>query len=121
MTMTRQTHSRDEMMNKFRHLSNMITLQGKIIEVSKREIVGKNRHPKVTVVLAVGGSYGIEELAISFITQWYVDKVDIAGIVGAFVEVTVEVKGTEWNGKRFVNLQGQDIQPCIEPKEDGKV
>lgn len=80
---------------------------GKVILVGNTEEVGQNGFTKRMLVVESAEQYP-QKLAIDFVK----DKTSILDNykVGDEVKVSVNLRGTEYNGRYFVNLQGWKIE-----------
>jgi hypothetical protein len=80
---------------------------GKVIVLGNTEEVGQNGFTKRMVVVETSEQYS-QKLAIDFVK----DKTTILDSykVGDEVKVSVNLRGTEYNGRYFVNLQGWKIE-----------
>lgn len=80
---------------------------GKVILVGNTEEVGQNGFTKRMLVVETAEQYQ-QKLAIDFVK----DKTSILDNykVGDEVKVSVNLRGTEYNGRYFVNLQGWKIE-----------
>jgi len=80
---------------------------GKVIVLGNTEEVGQNGFTKRMVVVETAEQYS-QKLAIDFVK----DKTTILDSykVGDEVKVSVNLRGTEYNGRYFVNLQGWRIE-----------
>lgn len=80
---------------------------GKVIVLGNTEEVGQNGFTKRMLVVETSEKYA-QKLAIDFIK----DKTSILDNykVGDEVKVSVNLRGTEYNGRYFVNLQGWKIE-----------
>lgn len=80
---------------------------GKVILVGNTEEVGQNGFTKRMLVVETAEQYP-QKLAIDFVK----DKTTILDNykVGDEVKVSVNLRGTEYNGRYFVNLQGWKIE-----------
>jgi len=84
---------------------------GKVIVLGNTEEVGKNGFTKRTIVVESSEQYP-QKLAIDFVK----DKISILDNykIGDEVKVYVNLRGTEYNGRYFVNLQGWKIEKTTE-------
>lgn len=80
---------------------------GKVILVGNTEEVGQNGFTKRMLVVESAEQYP-QKLAIDFVK----DKTSILDNykTGDEVKVSVNLRGTEYNGRYFVNLQGWKIE-----------
>lgn len=80
---------------------------GKVILVGNTEEVGQNGFTKRLMVVETAEQYP-QKLAIDFVK----DKTSVLDNykVGDEVKVSVNLRGTEYNGRYFVNLQGWKIE-----------
>jgi hypothetical protein len=80
---------------------------GKVIVLGNTEEVGQNGFTKRMLVVETAEQYP-QKLAIDFVK----DKTTILDSykVGDEVKVSVNLRGTEYNGRYFVNLQGWKIE-----------
>jgi hypothetical protein len=80
---------------------------GKVIVLGNTEEVGQNGFTKRVIVVETSEQYP-QKLAIDFVK----DKCSILDNykVGDEVKVSVNLRGTEYNGRYFVNLQGWRIE-----------
>jgi hypothetical protein len=80
---------------------------GKVIVLGNTEEVGQNGFTKRIIVVETSEQYP-QKLAIDFVK----DKCSILDNykVGDEVKVSVNLRGTEYNGRYFVNLQGWRIE-----------
>jgi hypothetical protein len=80
---------------------------GKVIVLGNTEEVGQNGFTKRMVVVETAEQYP-QKLAIDFVK----DKTAVLDSykVGDEVKVSVNLRGTEYNGRYFVNLQGWKIE-----------
>jgi hypothetical protein len=80
---------------------------GKVIVLGNTEEVGQNGFTKRMLVVETAEQYS-QKLAIDFVK----DKTTILDSykVGDEVKVSVNLRGTEYNGRYFVNLQGWKIE-----------
>ena len=87
---------------------------GKVIVLGNTEEVGQNGFTKRLIVVETSEQYP-QKLAIDFVK----DKCTILDNykVGDDVKVSVNLRGTEYNGKYFVNLQGWRIEKQGESNE----
>ena len=81
-------------------------IKGKVYQVGATEEVGQNGFRKRQLVIETNEQYP-QKLAIDFVQ----DKVsDLDNInVGDNVEVSINIRGSEYNGKFYTNLQGWKI------------
>ena len=79
---------------------------GKVILVGNTEEVGQNGFTKRMVVVETAEQYP-QKLAIDFVK----DKTSVLDSykVGDNVNVSINLRGSEYNGRYFVNLQGWKI------------
>jgi len=84
---------------------------GKVILVGNTEEVGQNGFTKRLMVVETSEQYP-QKLAIDFVK----DKTSVLDNykVGDEVKVSVNLRGTEYNGRYFVNLQGWKIEKTNE-------
>lgn len=84
---------------------------GKVIVLGNTEEVGQNGFTKRLLVVESSEQYP-QKLAIDFVK----DKTSVLDNykVGDEVKVFVNLRGTEYNGKYFVNLQGWKIEKTTE-------
>ncbi len=84
----------------------MIEVIGKVIVLGNTEEVGQNGFTKRMLVVESSEQYP-QKLAIDFVKE----KTSILDNykVGDEVKVSVNLRGTEYNGRYFVNLQGWKI------------
>lgn len=84
---------------------------GKVILVGKTESVGQNGFTKRQIVVETAEQYP-QKLAIDFVK----DKCTILDDykVGDEVTVSINLRGSEYNGRYFVNLQGWKISKTSE-------
>jgi hypothetical protein len=82
-------------------------LQGTIIAIGQTEKFGAKEFKKRQLVIKTDSQYP-QSIPVDF-TQ---DKCSILDSysLGEFVNVSVNVQGTEWQGKYYVNLQGWKIE-----------
>jgi len=82
-------------------------LQGKIIAIGQTEKFGAKEFKKRQLVIKTDSQYP-QSIPVDF-TQ---DKCSILDSysLGEFVNVSVNVQGTEWKGKYYVNLQAWKIE-----------
>jgi hypothetical protein len=87
---------------------------GKVIVLGNTEEVGQNGFTKRVIVVETSEQYP-QKLAIDFVK----DKCSILDNykVGDEVKVSVNLRGTEYNGRYFVNLQGWRIEKQGESNE----
>jgi hypothetical protein len=87
---------------------------GKVIVLGNTEEVGQNGFTKRIIVVETSEQYP-QKLAIDFVK----DKCSILDNykVGDEVKVSVNLRGTEYNGRYFVNLQGWRIEKQGESNE----
>ena len=83
-----------------------MNIQGKIHLIGQTETVGNNGFTKRQIVVETSEQYP-QKVAIDFVK----DKCSILDSykVGQEVTVDVNVRGSEYNGKFYVNLQGWKI------------
>lgn len=88
---------------------------GKVIVLGNTEAVGQNGFTKRLIVVETAEQYP-QKLAIDFVK----DKTSILDNykVGDEVNVSVNLRGTEYNGRYFVNLQGWKIEKTSEAQEE---
>lgn len=81
-------------------------VNGKVILVGNTEEVGQNGFTKRIVVVETAEQYP-QKLAIDFVK----DKTSVLDgyKVGDNVSVSINLRGSEYNGRYFVNLQGWKI------------
>jgi len=81
-------------------------VNGKVILVGNTEEVGQNGFTKRIVVVETTEQYP-QKLAIDFVK----DKTSVLDSykVGDNVSVSINLRGSEYNGRYFVNLQGWKI------------
>lgn len=81
-------------------------VNGKVILVGNTEEVGQNGFTKRMVVVETAEQYP-QKLAIDFVK----DKTSVLDgyKVGDNVSVSINLRGSEYNGRYFVNLQGWKI------------
>ena len=81
-------------------------VNGKVILVGNTEEVGQNGFTKRIVVVETAEQYP-QKLAIDFVK----DKTSVLDSykVGDNVSVAINLRGSEYNGRYFVNLQGWKI------------
>lgn len=82
-------------------------LTGTIKIIGQTESVGQNGFTKRQLVLTTSEQYP-QDLAVDFVKDKcaVLDKYN----VGDSVKVSVNLRGTEYNGKYYVNLQGWKIE-----------
>ena len=82
-------------------------LQGEIIVIGQTEKFGAKEFKKRQLVIKTDSQYP-QSIPVDF-TQ---DKCIVLDnyAIGDFVNVSVNVQGTEWQGKYYVNLQGWKIE-----------
>ena len=92
----------------------MIEVIGKVIVLGNTEEVGQNGFTKRMLVVESSEQYP-QKLAIDFVKE----KTSILDNykVGDEVKVSVNLRGTEYNGRYFVNLQGWKIEKQGETNE----
>jgi hypothetical protein len=80
---------------------------GKVIVLGNTEEVGQNGFTKRVIVVETSEQYP-QKLAIDFVK----DKTSILDSykVGDNVSVSINLRGSEYNGRYFVNLQGWRIE-----------
>jgi hypothetical protein len=85
-------------------MSNVI---GKVILIGNTEEVGQNGFTKRMLVVETDEQYS-QKIAIDFVK----DKTSILDSykIGDAVNVSINLRGSEYNGRYFVNLQGWRIQ-----------
>lgn len=92
-------------------------ITGKVHLIGQTEEVGSNGFTKRQVVIATNEQYA-QHVPIDFVK----DKTSILDSykVGDEVKVSVNVRGNEYNGKYYVNLQGWRIEKLQngEPEKD---
>ena len=90
---------------------------GKVHLIGQTEEVGSNGFTKRQVVIATDEQY-VQHVPIDFVK----DKTSILDSykVGDEVKVSVNVRGNEYNGRYYVNLQGWRIEKLQngEPEKD---
>lgn len=81
-------------------------VNGKVILVGNTEEVGQNGFTKRMVVVETAEQYP-QKLAIDFVK----DKTSVLDgyKVGDNVSISINLRGSEYNGRYFVNLQGWKI------------
>lgn len=81
-------------------------VNGKVILIGNTEEVGQNGFTKRMVVVETAEQYP-QKLAIDFVK----DKTSVLDSykVGDNVSVSINLRGSEYNGRYFVNLQGWKI------------
>ena len=81
-------------------------LQGEIIKIGETETFGAKGFKKRQLVVKTNSQYP-QTIPVDF-TQ---DKCSVLDIynVGEFVNIAINVLGSEWQGKYYVNLQGWKI------------
>ena len=81
-------------------------VKGKVILVGNTEQVGQNGFTKRVIVVETAEQYP-QKLAIDFVK----DKTSVLDSykVGDNVNVSINLRGSEYNGRYFVNLQGWKI------------
>lgn len=81
-------------------------VKGKVIIVGNTEEVGQNGFTKRVIVVETAEQYP-QKLAIDFVK----DKTSVLDgyKVGDNVSVAINLRGSEYNGRYFVNLQGWKI------------
>lgn len=86
-------------------------VNGKVILVGNTESVGQNGFTKRMIVVETAEQYP-QKLAIDFVK----DKCSILDgyKIGDEVTVAINLRGSEYNGKYFVNLQGWKISKATE-------
>ena len=82
-------------------------LKGKIHLIGETEEIGNNGFTKRLVVIATDEQY-VQYIPIDFIK----DKTSLLDnfSIGAGVKISVNVRGNEYNGKYYVNLNGWRIE-----------
>ena len=92
-------------------------ITGKVHLIGQTEEVGSNGFTKRQVVIATDEQY-VQHVPIDFVK----DKTPILDSykVGDEVKVSVNVRGNEYNGRYYVNLQGWRIEKLQngEPEKD---
>jgi hypothetical protein len=85
-------------------MSNVI---GKVILIGNTEEVGQNGFTKRMLVVETDEQYS-QKIAIDFVK----DKTSILDKykIGDAVNVSINLRGSEYNGRYFVNLQGWRIE-----------
>lgn len=88
-----------------------MTVNGKIHLIGNTESVGNNGFTKRQIVIETSEQYP-QKIAIDFVK----DKTNILDKYSIGQEVTVDVnlRGSEYNGKFYVNLQGWKINALAE-------
>jgi hypothetical protein len=96
---------------------------GKVIVLGNTEEVGQNGFTKRVIVVETSEQYP-QKLAIDFVK----DKTSVLDSykVGDNVSVSINLRGSEYNGRYFVNLQGWKItkdesNPSSEPTSTQQV
>lgn len=84
-----------------------MNIQGEIIVLGQTQEVGSNGFKKRQVVVKTNEQYP-QTIPIDFIK----DKCSVLDQykVGDSVDVSINIRGNEWNDKYYVNLQGWRIQ-----------
>ena len=93
-------------------MSNVI---GKVILIGNTEEVGQNGFTKRMLVVETDEQYS-QKIAIDFVK----DKTSILDKykIGDAVNVSINLRGSEYNGRYFVNLQGWRIEAAgLDAKE----
>ena len=82
-------------------------ISGKVIVIGNTETVGQNGFTKRMLVVETTEQY-FQKIAIDFVK----DKTNVLDSykVNDSVNVSVNVRGSEYNGRYFVNLQGWKIE-----------
>lgn len=81
-------------------------LQGEIIKIGETETFGAKGFKKRQVVVKTNSQYP-QTIPVDF-TQDKCSVLDIYSI-GDFVNIAINIQGSEWQGKYYVNLQGWKI------------
>lgn len=86
-------------------------VQGKIKVIGKTESVGSNGFTKRQLVVETEEQYP-QQIGIDFVKDKCVilDKYK----VGQSVKVSINIRGNEYNGKYYVNLQGWRIESVLD-------
>lgn len=91
-------------------------ISGKVIVIGNTETVGQNGFTKRMLVVETAEQYP-QKIAIDFVK----DKTSVLDNykVNDSVNVSVNVRGSEYNGRYFVNLQGWKIEKLDAQPIDG--
>lgn len=83
-----------------------VNVIGTVIFVGETETVGANGFRKRTIAVDTGGEYP-QQIGVEFVQ----DKVDVLDNYseGQKVDIAVNIRGNEYNGRYYVNLQGWKI------------
>jgi len=91
-------------------------VQGKIIVIGETETIGSKGFQKRLVVVQTDEQYP-QTIPVEF-TQ---DKTALLNNfnIGDFVEIGINLRGTEWKGRYFANIQGWNINKGEREKSAG--